>query len=679
MEQKSKSKKKKDGVKEGSDGDEEDEEEEEEVVMEEEKLANFQFDDDDALNELAPKGWDVSDMVKEEDDLQEETQTEASKKQEEEEKERLAFQRRMEKEREYFDDAPVQSAETSSFQELHLSRPLLKAVSSLGFIKPTVIQSMVIPVALQGKDVCASSRTGSGKTAAFALPILERLLYRPRRVAATRVLVLTPTRELAVQAHAMMEKLAAFTDIRCYIVIGGVKNQLQETELRKKPDVVVATPGRMIDHLRNAPGIGFEALEILVLDEADRLLEMGFTEEVQELVKMCPQQRQTMLFSATMTHDVDKLAAFSLRRPVRVTADGSIRTDETQGTLNKVAVPSSLLQEFVRIRKEHEKDREAILLCLCTRTFHKRTIVFCREKRRAHRLRIIFGLLGLRVEELHGNLTQAQRLEALENFKEEKSDFLLATDLAGRGLDIKGVDVVVNLEVPRNLAEYVHRVGRTARAGRKGRAVTLADDSQRTKSMLKEVVRSAPDVVKRRVVPPDAIAAMRSRIEELEADVAAVMEEEAVERQMRIADMEGEKARNLVEHEEDILARPKKTWFQSREEKLQARESNPSSGRSQDRRERGKRGREEQEEGEDGDPPQISKKKVIGNSKADKYAGMNRRKRRRLQMQEDDELEKAGAKFFGKEEGPREKNKALSQRAAKSAYRHGRLDPKKMR
>lgn len=214
----------------------------------------------------------------------------------------------MEEEAAFFDDAPAPSALGTSFQQLHLSRPLLKGVTAMGFITPTLIQSMVIPVALQGKDVCASSRTGSGKTAAFALPFLERLLFRARRVAATRVLVLTPTRELAVQAHSMIEKLAQFTDIRSYIVIGGVKNALQEQELRKKPDVVVATPGRMIDHLRNAPGIGFEAVEILVLDEADRLLEMGFTEEVQELVigvprlvrvlcasKTCPFNCQTML------------------------------------------------------------------------------------------------------------------------------------------------------------------------------------------------------------------------------------------------------------------------------------------------------------------------------------------------------------------------------------------------
>jgi ATP-dependent RNA helicase DDX27 len=187
----------------------------------------------------------------------------------------------------------------------------------MGYSQPTPIQALAIPVLLQGKDVCGSARTGSGKTAAFMLPILERLLYRNVRVPLTRVLVLSPTRELATQIHSMTEQLAQFTDIRACLAVGGLATKAQEAVLRQRPDIVVATPGRIIDHLRNSVAIHLEDLEILVLDEADRLLELGFEAEMQEIVKMAPRGRQTMLFSATMSEDVKKLAALSLNRPVR--------------------------------------------------------------------------------------------------------------------------------------------------------------------------------------------------------------------------------------------------------------------------------------------------------------------------------------------------------------------------
>jgi len=216
-------------------------------------------------------------------------------------------------------------------------------------------------------------------------------------------------------------------------------------------------------------------------------------------------------------------------------------------------------------------------------------------------------------------------------------DFLIATDLAGRGLDISGIDVVINFEVPRNLSEYVHRVGRTARAGRRGRAVTLADDSQRTKKMLKDIVRGAPDVIKRRVVPPDAIAAMRARIEEMEEDLDSIMEEEKVERELRKASMEEEKTRNILEHEDEIQARPKKTWFQSKDEKRATRELNPASGRrlQQDDAKAPRAGAagDDGDEGEggggggDGGGSAISRSKVFTGKKEDKYAGMTRKVR----------------------------------------------------
>lgn len=197
------------------------------------------------------------------------------------------------------------------WEELSLSRPLLRAVKDLGFTHPTPIQAEAIPYALQGRDICGAAVTGSGKTAAFILPVLERLIYRPRRIAATRVLIITPTRELAVQIHAMTTGLGRHTDVRVAMAVGGLSLQTQETALRTRPDIVVATPGRMIDLIRNSNSISMEELEILIMDEADRLLDLGFADEVEELVKLCPRGRQTMLYSATMSANVKTLVSLS--------------------------------------------------------------------------------------------------------------------------------------------------------------------------------------------------------------------------------------------------------------------------------------------------------------------------------------------------------------------------------
>jgi len=312
------------------------------------------------------------------------------------------------KPRKFFASSEGASFSAKSFTELNISRPLIRACEALGYKRPTPIQAACIPLALTGRDICGSAVTGSGKTAAFGLPILERLLFRPRRIPAIRVLILTPTRELAVQVHSMLQKLAQFTDVSCCLVVGGLSSKVQETALRARPDIVVATPGRMIDHLHNAQSVGLEELAILVLDEADRLLELGFTKEVHELVRMCPKRRQTMLFSATMTEEVDALVQLSLNSPVRLSADPSTKR------------PVTLSEEVVKIRPALEGDKEAVLLALCTRTFRSKVIIFSGTKVEAHRLKILFGLSGLKAAELHGNLTQAMRLDALESFRKQE-------------------------------------------------------------------------------------------------------------------------------------------------------------------------------------------------------------------------------------------------------------------
>uniref|UniRef100_A0A0V0ISF7 Putative DEAD-box ATP-dependent RNA helicase 28-like n=1 Tax=Solanum chacoense TaxID=4108 RepID=A0A0V0ISF7_SOLCH len=442
----------------------------------------------------------------------------------------------------------------NSFIELHISRPLLRACEALGYSKPTPIQAACIPLALTGRDICGSAITGSGKTAAFALPTLERLLYRPKIGLPIRVLILTPTRELAVQVHSMIGKLAQFMpDIRCCLVVGGLSTKVQEAALRTMPDIVVATPGRMIDHLRNSMSVDLDDLAVLILDEADRLLELGFSAEIRELVRLCPKRRQTMLFSATMTEEVDELINLSLNKPLRLSADPSTKR------------PATLTEEVVRIRRMREGNHEAVLLALCTKTFTSKVIVFSGTKLAAHRLKIIFGLLGFKAAELHGNLTQAQRLDALELFRRQEVDFLIATDVAARGLDIIGVQTVINFACPRDLTSYVHRVGRTARAGREGYAVTFVTDNDR--SLLKAIVKRAGSRLKSRIVAEQSITKWAQVIEQLEDQVSAVMQEEREEMALRKAEMEANKAENMIAHRDEIYSRPKRTWFVTEKEK----------------------------------------------------------------------------------------------------------------
>ncbi|XP_016903576.1 DEAD-box ATP-dependent RNA helicase 28 isoform X2 [Cucumis melo] len=447
--------------------------------------------------------------------------------------------------------------------ELNLSRPLIRACEALGYAKPTPIQAACIPLALTGRDICGSAITGSGKTAAFSLPTLERLLYRPKRDRAIRVLILTPARELAIQVHSMIEKLAQFTDIRCCLIVGGLSRKEQEAALRSMPDVVVATPGRMIDHLRNSMSVDLDDLAVLILDEADRLLELGFSAEIRELVRLCPKRRQTMLFSATMTEEVNELIKLSLTKPLRLSADPATKR------------PKTLTEEVVRLRRMREVNQEAVLLSLCSKTFTSKVIVFSGTKQAAHRLKILFGLAGFKAAELHGNLTQVQRLDALELFRKQQVDFLIATDVAARGLDIIGVQTVINFACPRDLTSYVHRVGRTARAGREGYAVTFVTDNDR--SLLKAIAKRAGSKLKSRIVAEQSIKKWSEIIEQMEDQVTAILQEEREERALRKAEMEATKAENMIVHQEEIFSRPKKTWFiTDREKRLVAKAAKAS-------------------------------------------------------------------------------------------------------
>ncbi|KAI9668537.1 MAG: nucleolar DEAD-box protein required for synthesis of 60S ribosomal subunit [Trizodia sp. TS-e1964] len=452
------------------------------------------------------------------------------------------------------------SKDTSfTFQNMSLSRPILRGIAAVGFSQPTPIQAKTIPVALSGQDVVGGAVTGSGKTAAFIIPILERLLFRPKRIPTSRVAILMPTRELAIQCHSVAVKLASYTDIKFCLAVGGLSLKVQETELRQRPDVIIATPGRFIDHMRNSPSFTIDTLEILVLDEADRMLEDGFADELNEILSTIPKSRQTMLFSATMTSSVDKLIRVGLNRPVRLMVDAQKSTVVT------------LLQEFVRLRPGREEKRMGYLMYLCDQVYQGKVIVFFRQKKEAHRAKIIFGLSGLKASELHGSMSQEQRIQSVEYFRSGKSAFLLATDLASRGLDIKNVEVVINYEAPQNHSIYLHRVGRTARAGRSGRSCTLAAEPDR--KVVKAAVKAARAQgakIHSRVISSEAADAYYEKIQGWEAEIDAVLEEEKEEKLLRASQIQSTRADNIVTFQAEISSRPRRTWFESEVAKKRA-------------------------------------------------------------------------------------------------------------
>lgn len=444
----------------------------------------------------------------------------------------------------------------TSFQEFNLSRPILRGLTTLNFLDPTPIQTRTIPVALQGLDVVGSAVTGSGKTAAFLLPILERLIFRPRKVPTTRVVIFLPTRELALQCYNVAISLARFTDITFAMLVGGFSLKEQEATIKKRPDVVVATPGRFIDIFRNSASFSIDHIEILVLDEADRMLETGFEDELKEILSILPRSRQTMLFSATMTESVDKLVTLGMNRPVRISVDA------------KRATTTGLTQEFIRLRPGREDKRLATVCVLCTTAFTDRVIIFCNEKKEAHHVRIWLGLLGLSAGELHGNMSQEQRVKAVNSFRDGKTSYLVATDVAARGLDIRNIKTVINYDAPRSHDMYLHRVGRTARAGKSGRSCTIAAEPDRkvVKAAVKSARAQGAKIVSR-IMDMDEVNQMDQRLKSETTKFEAVLKEEKEEKAMLQANQELLRGENLMKHKDEILARPKRTWFETERDK----------------------------------------------------------------------------------------------------------------
>ena len=366
-----------------------------------------------------------------------------------------------------------------NFSKFELDPSLLKGIKELGFSRPTPIQSDAIPPAMQGKDLLACASTGSGKTAAFSLPILHKLIARPRRT--TRALIVTPTRELALQIVEQIDAIAVHTPVTAAAIIGGVGMGPQEHSFRSGTDILVATPGRLLDHMR-ASYAKLDHIEFLVLDEADRMLDMGFLPDIRKILKALPAKRQTLFFSATMPKPIAVLASEMLKHPATI-------------NLERTSIPATgITQALYPVPQEL---KSALFLELLERGDMNEALVFTRTKHRANRLAEYLGRHGIKSERIHGNRSQNQRTEALAGFKSGKYRVLVATDIAARGIDVEALGHVVNFDVPPAPDDYIHRVGRTGRAEATGEAFTFfsPQEEAEVKGIERAIGRKLPRVI----------------------------------------------------------------------------------------------------------------------------------------------------------------------------------------
>lgn len=353
-----------------------------------------------------------------------------------------------------------------SFKDLKLNKPLLRAVAETGYDNPTLIQQQAIPVILEQKDIIASAQTGTGKTAAFALPILQLLLDRqdaPKRSKTIKALIISPTRELAIQISENFKSYSTYTNLRSTVIFGGTAIEPQIDILKKGVDILIATPGRLLD-LHKQDIVNLDYVETLVLDEADLMLDMGFIDDVKKIERLCPANKQTLLFSATMPYKVEQLANSILKQPTRI---------EVSPTSSAAKSVSQLLY-YVPKRNKIE-----LCLHLLRNTIKGTILIFRRTKFGVDKLEKTLLKNGYKVESFHGDKSQSQRQQALNNFKNNTVNILIATDVAARGLDINELDAVINFDMPNVPETYVHRIGRTGRAGKEGCSYSLCSADEK--------------------------------------------------------------------------------------------------------------------------------------------------------------------------------------------------------
>jgi len=362
-----------------------------------------------------------------------------------------------------------------SFQDLGLEEAVVHGAQRMGYVEPSPIQAQAIPIAMKGGDLIASAQTGTGKTAAFGLPILSRLKKSNGK---TRCLILEPTRELALQVEEAFKEFSVFTELSTVVIFGGVGYGAQREALAKGADIIVATPGRLLDFMQQGE-ISFADLEILVLDEVDRMLDMGFLPDVRRIVEKCPKERQTLFFSATIPDEIERLSSWCLRSPEKISI--GVRRSAAE-TVKHAFYPVAVAQKF------------DLLKAMLDRTEYHSVIIFCRTKDGADRIARQLENEKHKVAVMHSNRSQQERVDALEGFKSGRYEVMIATDIAARGIDIAGVSHVINYDVPQHPEDYVHRIGRTGRAQSEGDAFTImtAEELPHVKAIESFIAQKVP-------------------------------------------------------------------------------------------------------------------------------------------------------------------------------------------
>ncbi len=375
------------------------------------------------------------------------------------------------------------------FSDLGLEPKLLNIFKQLGFTAPTPIQQKAIPLAVLGKDIIGIAQTGTGKTMAFALPLLQQIAQRKKRG-----LIILPTRELAIQVTEELSRVGQSIGLRTALIIGGASAHMQRSQIRSNPHVIVGTPGRINDHLQQG-SLKLTAVGVLILDEADRMLDMGFIPQIRQIMRHVPKLRQTMLFSATMPAEITRLAEEYMQKPIRIEVSLS-------GT-----IADRVSQELFVVEKR-QKDQ---LLEKYLQDYRGTILVFSRTKYGAKKIRRAVSSMGHEAAEIHSNLSLAQRRRSLAGFKNGKHRILVATDIAARGIDVTNIELVVNYDLPDNPDDYVHRVGRTGRAGRVGQAVTFITPDQRSKvRLIERSVRQSLPISPLPTLPPARSSSSRA-------------------------------------------------------------------------------------------------------------------------------------------------------------------------